>query len=240
MSEVSNTPWSDFKESDYTIEQWRRACLISPPQASDSKAEYKLPVKEPSGALNRNGCHSAAAALAGARGGINASTESQKAAAKKLVSLYRNQLEEDPPASLLRLSGESVQMSEEVDEFLAHYGVKGMRWGVRKRSEGGGSSEPTRKERRAQKNREIVTARSRQAARERNFQEAQAEFIVARTNKGQDRAERMMRQMEREYYTHPDAATAQRMTSGEKWATGLTLVGFGLSAASLVARAGRV
>lgn len=154
---VSNTPWSDFKESDYTIEQWRRACLISPPQASDSKAEYKLPIKEPSGALNRNGCHSAAAALAGARGGINASTESQKAAAKKLVSLYRNQLEEDPPASLLRLSGESVQMSEEVDDFLAHYGVKGMKWGVRRNRVSGDSSSSakpkrlTRKEKRVEK-----------------------------------------------------------------------------------------
>lgn len=132
METVSNTPWGEFKESDYSLEQWRRACLISPPEQSDAKADYKLPVREPSGTLNRAGCHSAAAALAGARGGVNASVDQKRSAAKRLTSLYRNQLEEDPPESLLRLAGESVQMNEEVEDFIAHYGVKGMRWGVRK------------------------------------------------------------------------------------------------------------
>lgn len=36
-------------------------------------------------------------------------------------------------------------MGETVDDFLAHYGVKGMRWGVRKRREGGGSGNGGRK-----------------------------------------------------------------------------------------------
>lgn len=132
MNEVSSKPWSDFKESDYSLEQWRRACLISPPEPSESKADYKLPVKEPSGTLNRNACHSAAAALAGARGGVNAPEDRKKAAAKRLIGLYRNQLEEDPPDSLLRLAGELVEMAQQIDDFLAHYGVKGMKWGVRR------------------------------------------------------------------------------------------------------------
>lgn len=37
-----------------------------------------------------------------------------------------------------------VSMSDQLDNFLAHYGVKGMRWGVRKRRpSSGGSSTPT-------------------------------------------------------------------------------------------------
>lgn len=233
---VSDTPWSNFKESDYTLEQWKRACLISPPEESDSKTDYKIPVREPDGVLNRNGCHAAAAALAGARGGVSASSESKKMAAKKLVNLYRNALEEDPPESLLELSGESIQMSDPVDNFLAHYGIKGMKWGVRRRrSEGGEASGPSRKEQRSQRNREIMEARSRQAARQRKFQEAQAEFVVARTRKGEARAEKLMREMEKAYFTNPDAQTAARMTTGEKWAAAIAFAGVGLSTISLAA-----
>lgn len=125
----------------------------------------------------------------------------------------------------------------DVDEFLAHYGVKGMRWGVRRRrSEGGSESAgPSRKERRAKNNQEIEEARSRQAARQRAYQTAQAEFMVARTRKGEAHAESIMRQMEKEYYTHPDAQTAARMTSGEKWTTGISMAGVLLSAVGLAA-----
>ena len=66
-TEVSNRPWGRFLESDYTLQQWYRACLIhlhdGPPTA---KSQCKLPVREPDGTLNRNGVH-AAAALAGDR-----------------------------------------------------------------------------------------------------------------------------------------------------------------------------
>jgi hypothetical protein len=66
IAEDSNTAWGNFKESDYSIEQWRRATLIHPSEQSDNKSDYKLPVREPNGQLNRNGVHAAAAALAGA------------------------------------------------------------------------------------------------------------------------------------------------------------------------------
>jgi HK97 family phage prohead protease len=96
---VSNTPWSNFSPADYTIEQYRRACLIGPSTPSDSKDDYHLPVREPSGVLNRNGVHAAAGRINQVQGG------GKEAAAKKLVSLYRNQLKEDPPENLLRMAG---------------------------------------------------------------------------------------------------------------------------------------
>ncbi len=106
LSEVSDTPWSQFSASDYTPEQYRRACLLDTGQGSpDSKDRYKLPVKQPDGTVNRNGVHAAASALAGGRGGVNASADAKKAAARKLVGLYRSQLKEDPPPSLLRMAG---------------------------------------------------------------------------------------------------------------------------------------
>ena len=99
---VSDKPWSDFSESDYTIEQWRKACLIGPDEPSDSKADYKLPVREPDGTLNRNGVHAAAARINQVKG---VSDDKLRAAAKRLVSLYRNELDEEPPESLTDLAG---------------------------------------------------------------------------------------------------------------------------------------
>lgn len=96
---VSNTPWSNFTEADYTLEQWRRACLIASSSSTENKGDYKLPVREPSGVLNRNGVHAAAGRIGQVQGG------GKEAAAKKLVSLYRNQLKEDPPPNLLRMAG---------------------------------------------------------------------------------------------------------------------------------------
>ena len=102
---VSNRPWGQISESDYTLEQWHRACLIhlheGPPTA---KAQCKLPVREPDGTLNRNGVHAAAAALAGARGGVQAPREQKRRAARTLIRLYR-ELDEEPPESIRRIAG---------------------------------------------------------------------------------------------------------------------------------------
>jgi hypothetical protein len=124
IEHISDKPWSNYTEADYSLEEWHAACLIhqhdGPPTA---KSQCKLPVKTPNGALNRNGVHAAAAALAGARGGVNASSEEKAKAAKALIGFY-HQMNEDPPPSLLAHSN--------VIEFIEHHGVKGMHWGVRK------------------------------------------------------------------------------------------------------------
>ena len=103
---VSNKPWSSFSESDYTPEQFCRAALIdlNPSGSPKVKALCKLPVREPSGTLNRNGVHAAAAVLAGARGGVSAPAAAKRAAARRLRSAYA-EMDEQPPESLTRLSG---------------------------------------------------------------------------------------------------------------------------------------
>lgn len=123
---ISEKPWSDYSSSDYSIEQWHAACLIHQHEgAPTSKGQCKLPVKTPAGAVNRNGVHAAAAALAGARGGVNASPE-QIASAKRAIRRLYSQLGESPPESM-------AQSNLIGQEFVEHYGIKGMRWGVRKR-----------------------------------------------------------------------------------------------------------
>ncbi len=148
---VSEKPWSEYKESDYTPEQWHRACLIHQHDgAPTSKAQCKLPVRTPNGAVNRNGVHAAAAALAGARGGVNASSEEISRAKAAIRRLY-SELDEDPPASLthskeggrvtaaltldeelLLIRNPLIEGEDFFEEHIAHYGVKGMKWGKRK------------------------------------------------------------------------------------------------------------
>jgi hypothetical protein len=102
---VSDLPWSSFSQADYDVAQWHRACLIhlhdGPPTA---KNQCKLPVREPDGTLNRNGVHAAAAVLAGARGGVDAPRTQIIKAARQIVSLYRNVLNETPPESVITLA----------------------------------------------------------------------------------------------------------------------------------------
>lgn len=101
---VTSSPW-DGSASRYTPEQWKASCLIDTGEGDpDSKGRYKLPVKEPGGAVNANAVHAAAAALAGGRGGVQASPAAKKAAARKLVSLYR-ELKEDVPPSIKSMAG---------------------------------------------------------------------------------------------------------------------------------------
>ena len=131
LAHISEKPWSAYIEADYSIEQWHSSCLIHQHQGPPtSKAQCKLPVKTPNGAVNRNGVHAAAAALAGARGGVHASSEEKAAATAALLRLY-GQLGEDPP--------DSLKHTEEVNGFFEHFGVKGQKWGVR-RSDGGSTS----------------------------------------------------------------------------------------------------
>lgn len=123
IEHLSEKPWSMYTASDYSIEQWHAACLIhqhdGPPT---SKSQCKLPIKTPNGAVNRNGVYSAAAALAGARGGVNASPE-QKAAASRVLLRQYQAMGKSPPASLAQHSN--------IDNFIEHYGKKGMHWGIR-------------------------------------------------------------------------------------------------------------
>jgi hypothetical protein len=101
---VSDKPWSDFSQADYSPVQWRRACLIHKAAGSDNKADHSLPVREPSGAVNRNGVHAAAARL----GQVNAPADQKAAAARALVRLY-GAMNEDPPAAVKSMAGAATE-----------------------------------------------------------------------------------------------------------------------------------
>lgn len=97
---ISDASW-DPEEGSYSIEEWRRACLIDTGEGDpDSKDRYKLPVREPSGDLNRNGVHAAAGRIHE----VDAPEAKKKAAANALVSIYKNDLKEDPPQALVDIA----------------------------------------------------------------------------------------------------------------------------------------
>lgn len=107
MASVSDTPWSDFSASDYVdANSYCSACLVDLNDGTKIKGNCYLPYKEPGGAINRNGAHAAAGVLAGARGGVQIPQSAKVDAAKKLVSVYANSLNEDPPESLQQLAGQ--------------------------------------------------------------------------------------------------------------------------------------
>jgi len=126
-----------------------------------------------------------------------------------------------------------AHMGVEVDEELKHYGKKGMRWGVRKEPGTGGAA-PSRRERKAAKNKEITDARDRQRMR---GVELERQAFKTYSSKGRAAAEAAVRKYDKmadDLMKNPDAATAARMTSGEKAAAAVnwTIVG-GLTVASI-------
>ncbi len=92
---VSDKPWSDFSESDYTDEQYYQACCLHRNGSSRAKSDNGLPIKEPSGALNRNGVHAAASRFGSTQGPAAA-----KAAAKSCIRGAYRKIGETPPDSL--------------------------------------------------------------------------------------------------------------------------------------------
>lgn len=115
--EISNKPWTGNAADYDDAADWCNACLIDENPAGQPKIKglCKLPVYEVSpndpkggpkgdnpqhevGALNVNAVHAAAAALAGGRGGVQASPASKKKAARKLLTLYARIKQPAPPS----------------------------------------------------------------------------------------------------------------------------------------------
>lgn len=118
---VSDTPWSQFSQADYTAQQWARACLIDTEQgAPDQKDRYKLPVREPSGVVNRNAVHAASARLDQVEG---VASDKKAVAARSLVSLYHD-LGEDPPDSLMGTAGNGQRSAQGVERIFTNMFVK--------------------------------------------------------------------------------------------------------------------
>jgi hypothetical protein len=129
----------------------------------------------------------------------------------------------------------------EVGDELKHYGKKGMKWGVRN-DDSGGSSGPSRVERKAAKkaakeaaNQEIIDARVRQAERANDLEKQAFRTYSANGEKAAKAALNKYARMEVELLTNPDAATSQKMTSGEKIANGVNWAVLGTLTAAAVA-----
>jgi hypothetical protein len=100
---VSDKPWGDFTQADYTDEQWYTACALHKNGDSKAKADNGLPIREPDGTLNRNGVHAAAARF----NQVEASPEAKSAAAATLRGAY-DTLGEEPPEVIADASAESI------------------------------------------------------------------------------------------------------------------------------------
>ncbi len=91
---VSDKPWSDFTQANYSEEQWKRACVLDKGDG-EGKQRYGLPIREPSGTLNRNGVHAAASRFNQVK-----APEQAKAKAKAALRGAYSKLGEDPPENI--------------------------------------------------------------------------------------------------------------------------------------------
>ncbi len=106
MAGFTSKPWNGSAARWPDAASYADSCLINlntGPRSNWTKANAKLPVREPDGTYNTNAIHSAAAVLAGGMGGVQAPPTAKKSAARKLVSLY-GQMNEDAPPSLKQMA----------------------------------------------------------------------------------------------------------------------------------------
>lgn len=87
---VSTKPWDGSASRWPDAASYCKACLIHRPHTGPlTKDDCSLPIKEPGGAVNANALSAAAAALAGARGGLKGvSPAERKSAARALIRAY--------------------------------------------------------------------------------------------------------------------------------------------------------
>jgi len=110
-------PWN-FDPAEYTLEELRRACAWFDVENPDSKEAYKLPHHLPDGRVVWRGVSAAAAALLGARGGVDI-PQDDIASVKEHLELHYKQFDEVPPWTESRadsLASDSEEMSLEAEK----------------------------------------------------------------------------------------------------------------------------
>ena len=109
---ASDSPWN-FTTTDFTHQQWARSCVIDREEgAPESKDRYLLPVREPSGTVNRNAVNDAVRKLAKLQG---VSADRKALAARKLVTLYRSDLAETPPDNLMNMVNSEERSEPDIE-----------------------------------------------------------------------------------------------------------------------------
>ncbi|HTX96851.1 MAG TPA: HK97 family phage prohead protease [Mycobacterium sp.] len=108
MADVTDASW-DGDSARYTIEQWRRSCLINHGGDETVKSNFSLPVREPDGTLNRHGLAAAAGRLNQVQ---NVTAAQRAAAARKLISLY-HEANMTPPDHLRELAGRGASTDDD-------------------------------------------------------------------------------------------------------------------------------
>jgi hypothetical protein len=109
---VSDKPWGDFTEADYTDDQWFAATVLHTNGDSRVKDDNKLPVREPDGTLNRNGVHAAAARF----NQVDAPAEAKSSAAAALRGAYNTLGEEVPQVLAATTEADTFALPPELDQ----------------------------------------------------------------------------------------------------------------------------
>lgn len=102
------------------------------------------------------------------------------------------------------------------EDFLAHYGVKGMKWGRRKAegsSDGGSSSSAKPKK---PSSADILEARKRHNARVMDIYDQDAKAAYASTPEARKKATAKLRKMAREARASEDAKIGNKATAADK------------------------
>lgn len=107
-----------------------------------------------------------------------------------------------------------------LEEVVQHFGVKGMRWGVRRTTYKSG---------------EIKDARRRSQSLARGVQNAEDKVNLAKTPAAKASAQKEWDKASKDWLRSPDRATAMRMTAGEKAAAAMLVAVTAGGAAPFVA-----
>lgn len=130
-----------------------------------------------------------------------------------------------------------------VDDFLAHHGVKGMHWGKHKAGVDSGGTAAQRidkaNEVKATKakvtSKDIKEARARQSEKADKVNQHYIDLLNQTSDAGRARAQKILDKSADKLVNNPDAATAIRMTAGEKVTAGFGVAIMGLAAVGVAA-----
>lgn len=100
---------------------------------------------------------------------------------------------------------EDIPLSE-LDDYLEHYGVKGMKWGVRKA---------------ASTRRDIKDARARQRIRKGEIRQLQSKSVSETSSTGKAAAEKALKKAMSDFENNPDYKTSKKFTALEQVGVGL-------------------